>query len=111
VVDGAATRGEQLPSAPLTLLLKTRQTPGQKYPDLGLRVEAMGLEPTNLLTARLEPSALTAGHRPPNGQVSSAFASLPLNGERSVLVGEERHALVPALVPSSWTVEARLVDL
>ena len=52
------------------------------------RVEAMGLEPTNLLTARLEPSALTAGHRPPNGQVSSAFASLPFNGERSVLVGE-----------------------
>jgi hypothetical protein len=56
--------------------------------DLRKRVEAMGLEPTNLLTARLEPSALTAGHRPPNGQVSSAFASLPFNGERSVLVGE-----------------------
>ena len=28
-----------------------RRTPGQKYSDLGFRVEAMGLEPTNLLTA------------------------------------------------------------
>jgi len=38
-------------------------------------VEAMGLEPTNLLTARLAPTDLTAPEPSPNVQVSSAQSS------------------------------------
>jgi hypothetical protein len=64
----------------------------------GLLVEAMGLEPTNLLTARLTLTNLTDPHPSPNGHESSAKRLLPFGSVGVVQVSELGRTLAPALV-------------
>jgi hypothetical protein len=62
-------------------------------------VEAMGLEPTDLLTARLTPTALTPTNRSVKVQHSSAIWSLPLTRFGLFLATTIDRSVVPRLVP------------
>jgi hypothetical protein len=59
----------------------------------------MGLEPTNLLIARLKLTVLTAINKSVKAQDSSAHRSLPLTIFGLFLAVASQHSLVPALVP------------
>jgi hypothetical protein len=77
----------------------TRQTPGQNYSDLGFRVEAKGLEPSNLLTAShifgvQEGSSSAVIGVLPGSSVQSC--SDPFSGIRSRCLHNCLHSLPPS---------------